>query len=336
MKMRGWAASLRRYARVAVLAVLLTGAPLLPVDAQGAPDGRIVNIAAFTTSWGPTPHVVGLRDGLVELGYRENQDFAIGVRFTQGKINDLDNVARELVQSGADIIFTTNSHTAKAAQRATSRIPIIFTGAIDPVGTGLIKSFARPGGNLTGFTDLELDLGPKRLEMFRKLVPGMEKVLFIYYGDSPNARNKAGKYRQAARRLGIELIERLVRSEQEARTILFGPRAVKVDGILSDVQSGLNMLGLLLEATTQHKIPTMFSSPFMVEQGGFSGYGPSWYEAGRQAARIADKIIKGQNPAEIPVEVNTRIVFAVNLKVAKSLGLIIPPQVLYMADRIVR
>jgi putative ABC transport system substrate-binding protein len=319
-----------------LLYALLVGGLLAPAGADAAREGRLIKIGALTSSWGPTPHMVGLRDGLTELGYRENEDFAIGVRFTQGNTEALFPAARELVENGVDVIFTVNTTATAAAQRATKRIPIVFTSARDPVGMGFIRSFARPGGNLTGLTDLDMELGPKRLELFKKLIPGMKKVLFPYSAYSRQGQSRAETYRKAARRLGIELVERPVRNEQEAKAAFSALRKQRVDGILSARAPDLNLLGLMLKATTRQKIPTMFGAAFMVEDGGFASYGPSWYEAGRQAARMVDKIIKGRKPADIPVEVNTRLVFAVNLKVARALGLKIPPQALYQADRIVR
>jgi putative tryptophan/tyrosine transport system substrate-binding protein len=142
--------------------------PLLICDVSGAERAKPIRIGVLTDSWGPTPGVVGLRDGLKERGYRDNQDFVIGVRFTQGADAALPQAARELVEQGIDILFTNNPAPAKAAQMATNRIPIVFYGAGDPIGLGLIKSFARPGGNITGVTDLDLELDSKRLEIFKE------------------------------------------------------------------------------------------------------------------------------------------------------------------------
>src|SRR5919107_2045607 len=176
-----------------------------------------IRIGALTDSWGPTPGVVGLRDGLKELGYRENHDFVIGIRFTQGDIAALPQAARELVEQGVDILFTNNPAPAKAAQSATKRIPIVFYGAGDPIGLGLIKSFARPGGNITGVTDLDLELDSKRLEIFKEMMPGLTRVLFPYDKAEPFSVAQAKIYRQTARRLKVMLIEKTVTNETEAR-----------------------------------------------------------------------------------------------------------------------
>ncbi len=143
-------------------------------------------------------------------------------------------------------------------------------------------------------------------------------------------------YREAARRLGIELVEKAVRSEEEAQRTLAQVHKGEVDGILAPSSLSLNLYGLVLEAASQQGIPTMFETAFMVERGALASYGPNLHESGRQAARLVDKILKGADPAEIPVEVNNKIEFTLNLKVAKALGLTIAPEVLYQADRIIR
>ena len=279
---------------------------------------------------------VGLRDGLLELGYRENEQFVIGVRFTQGDLTALPAAASELVQYGVDLIFASEDSPAKAAQMATTRIPIVFSVVTDPVGQGLIQSFARPGGNITGVADLQLELGPKRLELFHEIVPNLKRVLFLYDAADAHAVAAAKVYREAAHRLGIELIEKPVRTEEEAQATLAQVRKGEVDGILEPPQASLNIPGFSLEAASHQAIPTMFAAPFWVERGGLASYGPDFHETGRQAARLVDKILKGTKPAEIPVEVHTGFEFVINLQVAKTLGLTIAPELLYRADRLVR
>jgi putative ABC transport system substrate-binding protein len=161
------------------IALILVSSELLTGDVGAEERTRPVQIGVLTASWGPTPQTVGLRDGLLELGYKEDEQFVIGVRFTQGDLTALPAAARELVQYGVDIIFASEEDPAKAAQMATTHIPIVFSYVLDPVGLGLIQSFARPGGNITGVTDLHLELGPKRLEVFREIVPGLKRVLYL-------------------------------------------------------------------------------------------------------------------------------------------------------------
>jgi putative ABC transport system substrate-binding protein len=145
------------------------------------PRAKPLLIGALTESWGPTPAIVGLRDGLVELGYRENEHFVLGIRFTEGSAEELPRAARQLVHRGADILVTGGGGAgeARALQQATDRIPVVFMSGSDPVGTGLVQSFARPGGNITGVADPDVELAPM-LEIFRELVSGLKRVLFAY------------------------------------------------------------------------------------------------------------------------------------------------------------
>jgi putative ABC transport system substrate-binding protein len=318
------------------IAFILVSSGLLTGDVGAEERTQPIKIGVLTASWGPTPAMVGLRDGLLELGYRENEQFVIGVRFTQGDLTALPAAARELVQYGVDIIFASEEDPTKAAQMVTTRIPIVFSVVGDPVGLGLIQSFARPGGNITGVADLRLELSPKRLELFHAIVPGLKRVLFPYDAADAAAVAEAKVYRESAHRLGIELIEKPVRTEEEAQAAFAQVSKDEVDGILVPRHGSLNIPGFALEATSQRALPTMFDAVFWVERGALASYGPDYYASGRQAARLVDKILKGANPAEIPVEVNTKIEFAINLKVAKALGLTIAPEVLYRADRIIR
>lgn len=305
-------------------------------DVGAAERKKPILIGALTESWGPTPGIVGLRDGLKELGYRENQDFVIGVRFTEGNIVALPQAARELLKQGIDILFTNNPAPAKAAQMATNRIPIVFYGAGDPIGLGLIKSFARPGGNMTGVTDLDLELDGKRLEIFKEMIPGITRVLFPYDKAEAFSVAQASTYRESARRLKITLTEKTVVTKEEAQTIFEDIRRNEVHGIVVPRSLSFNIPGLALQAMSRQRIPTMFFGAWYVEQGGLASYGPNFYESGRQAARLVDKILKGTNPREIPVEVNNKIEFVVNLKVATKLGIKIVPEALYRATRVIQ
>jgi putative tryptophan/tyrosine transport system substrate-binding protein len=308
--------------------------PSWKVDA--AERKQPVLIGALTESWGPTPGVVGLRDGLQDLGYRENQDFVIGVRFTQGNIAALPEAARELVKQKIDIFFTANPAPAKAAQSATNRIPIVFYGTGDPMGLGLVKTFARPGGNMTGITELDLELDGKRLEIFKEMIPGITRVLFPYDKAETFSVTQASAYRESARRLKITLIEKAVATQSQAQGALDDIKQSDVHGIVVPRSLSMNIPGLVLEATSRQRIPTMFFGPWYAEQGGLASYGPDFYQSGRQAARLVDKILRGTNPRDIPVEVNNKIEFVVNLKVANALGLRIVPEALYRATRVIR
>ena len=299
---------------------------------------RLAKIGVLTQSWGPPPVVIGLRDGLQELGYREDEHFTIGVRFTEGKAADLPAAARDLVRLRVDIIVTTEpgDAAAKAAQAATNRIPIVFLGGSDPIGLGLVQSFARPGGNITGIADLDIELVPKRVEIFRELVPGLKRMLLPYDATDPYAVAQLRVYRDAAQRLGLTLVEKPLRSEEEAKVAITGLRRGEADGIFVPRSLSLNIPGFVAEIAPSGVMPTIFDAPFFVERGGLASYSASRSELGKQAARVVDRILKGVKPADIPVEQPTKFELVINLVTAKALGLTISPSLLLRADRLIQ
>ena len=329
-----------RCASIMRFMVLVVGAVLVAAlvgEAEAAqPPPRLFKIGALTESWGPSAAIVGLRDGLQALGFRENEHFVIGVRFTEGNLSELPNGARSLVQRGSDIIVTGGGDdAAKAARLATTEIPVVFMGASDPVAAGLVKSFARPGGNVTGIADLSVELAAKRLEIFHELVPGLKRVLFAYDATDSYALTGLGAHRDAARRLGITVVEKPVRSQEQAQAVIGAARKADVDGLFSPGRLSLNIPGFLLDIAPQRALPTMFHDPYFVERGGLASYSASNYQVGRQAARLVAKIMKGAKPSEIPVEQPTEFELVLNLKAAKALGINIPASIMVRASRVI-
>lgn len=303
-----------------------------------AQSPRLIKIGALTESWGPTPAIVGLRDALIEMRYRENDDFVIGIRFTEGNPAELPTAAKQLVERGADILVTGGGgeHEATALQAAAAgRIPIVFMGGSDPVRAGLVKSLPRPGGNVTGIADLDVELAPKRLEILRDLVPGLKRVLFTYAVADPLMMAQLEGYRQAARRLDLILVERPVHTHAEAQAALSNVQKTEARGILSPRYLSLNIPGFIVEAGLREKIPTMLHASFHVEQGGLASYAADLYQLGRQTARLVERIMKGAKPADIPVERTTRFELVINRKTATTLGLRIPPEVQLRVDRFI-
>lgn len=315
---------------------VVAGAELLGRGVM-AQSRRLVKIGALTESWGPTPAIVGLRDGLVDLGYRENDHFVVGIRFTEGRRAELPIAAKQLVERGADILVTGGggAYEARALQAATGRIPIVFMSGSDPVRAGLIQSLARPGGNVTGIADLDVELAPKRLEILRELVPGLKRVFFAYAAGDPFMVSELDGYREAARRLGMTLVERPVHSQAEAQAALGSVQKTEVGAILSPRYLSLNIPGFIVETGLREKIPTMLHASFHVEQGGLASYAADLYQLGRQAARLVERIMKGAKPADIPVERTTRFELVVNRKTATTLGLRIPPEIGLRVDRFI-
>lgn len=318
------------------LALFVLAAMLTPSSLAGEPMERPVLIGSLASSFGFSGTTLGLRDGLEELGYRENEQYVLGMRFTQGDPSLLPAAARDLIENGVDILYVEGDNALRAAQLATREIPIVFAGVSNPVKSGLVQSFARPGGNVTGVSGLSAELAAKRLELFRELLPGLKRVLFPYDRADLHAVAEAEYYRVAARQLGIILEEQPLGTQDEAREALARIRKGAVDGILATYLVPLNIPGFILEAESREGIPAMYAAGFWPDRSGFASYAPDYYSSGRQAARLVDKIIRGANPGEIPVEVNMDFELVINLKTAKALGIEIPPEALYQADRIIR
>ena len=329
--------SARRVRSFVLLGVIALSCLALDPAATSAQRKEPAKIGVLTEGWGPTPAVVGLRDGLQALGYREDEHFHLGVRFTRGDVGALVPGAKDLVAAGSDVIFAVTANAAVAAQRATTVKPIVFAEVMgDPVKLGLVRSFARPGGNVTGVSTLADELGSKRLELFKELVPGLRRVLFVYDPADPMMTAAAASHRDAARQLGIVLVERTPRTQEEASQAIGRVRRSEVDGIMAAPTGvALNIPGAVLDAATRQQIPAMFNAGFWVERGALAGYGPDFYDSGRQAARLVAKILNGESPATIPVETHSRIEFVINLKVARLLKLQPGPALLQRADRLI-
>ncbi len=313
----------------------------LSTSADAREFQRPIKIGVLSPYWENTPQLEGLREGLELLGYRENIDFVIGLRFTSGDTAALPGAFRELMGTGPDILFADSHWSALAVKKADPNAPLVFLSGFDPVQTGLVESFAKPGGNSTGLVSLFSALLPKILEIYTRILPGKKRFLTVF------SENFLGKrlgtlgarvlenLRHAERQLQIDLDIKIAGSEEEGRRIFASVRRKDVDGILI-ADFSYNLFGKSLQASRREKIPLITDTALGTEGGALASYGPNYGELGRQSARLMDKVIRGVKPGNIPVEVNDQILFIINLKVAKELGIEIPREVLYRADRIIR
>lgn len=308
----------------------------LPAAARAQVFAPPVRIGVVTGAWGPPAGLQALIGGLEDLGYEEKFDFVVAVRFTQGDPTALPAAARAIVEGGVDVLIPVGTLAVEAALGATSDQPIVFIGADDPVGRNLVASFSRPGGNVTGVTGFDLDGSGKRLQLFRELVPDLTTVLFAYNESNLYDSLQAEEYRRAAELLNLALVERSVRTLEEARLVLSQVEELDIDGILSPTDVDLNIPGLILEVSELKDVPAMFGVSDYVDLGGFASYGGSMDAAGRQAARMIHMIINGADPADIPVETGDQLEFVINLRVAAELAIEVPPEALLQADRIVQ
>ena len=311
-----------------ILALLLCGTSV--ALAQTPKAFKIGILTDAMVPWHSTTE--GFRDGLKEFGYVDGKNVFFEVRATQGDHARVPGLAAELVQQKPDLLFCVSD----SCRRETGQVPMVFVQVSDPVRLGLVESIARPGGNITGIANLRAELTAKRLEFFKGTVPSLRRVLVTYDPRQKDERDSVTLARSAASRLGVTLLERPITAPLEIEPGLAELKEGGRDGILI-VQSGtnLNIPGRSLEVATSNKIPTMYTASFWSKFGALVSYGPDQYLQGRQAARLAHKILTGTPPREIPVELPDRIEFIINLKTAKRLGLKVPKSMLVRADRVI-
>jgi putative tryptophan/tyrosine transport system substrate-binding protein len=321
-------------ATLAALVLVIAGGP----SVAAAPPTKPVRIGILTLAWAPWhSNTEGFRDGLKEIGYVEGRSVTYDLRAAAGNPARLPGLAAELVRQSPDLLFCVAGPEALACQKATDTIPIVFTQTSDPVKLGLVRGLAKPGGNITGISSLRAELTAKRLELFTQVVPLLRRVLITYDPRESEELDALASARSAATRLdGLELVERPVTNPLDIEPGLAAMKPGGRDGVLI-IQPGsnLNIGGRSLEVATSNKLPTMYPSSFWSKVGALASYGPDQYLQGRQAARLADRILSGTRPADLPVELPDRIEFIVNLKTARLLGVDIPPPVLVRVDRVI-
>jgi putative tryptophan/tyrosine transport system substrate-binding protein len=275
------------------------------------------------------------RDGLRDLGYVEGQNIALDMRIAEGP-GDLPKLVEEVVGRPADIIVTVSARVTVAARAATSSIPIVMIGAGDPVGTGLVASLARPGGNVTGLSLLVPELSGKRLALLKELIPQAARIAVLANPANPVTVQQWKETQEAAQRMGIALRLIEVRERNDLDGALSAAAQANVDAVdvLGDPVFVENSKQLA-ELTLKHRLPAIAWQREFADAGGLTSYGPSLRDLWRRAASYVDKILKGATPANLPVEQPTRFEFVVNLKTAKTLGLEISPSLLARADEVI-
>jgi putative ABC transport system substrate-binding protein len=271
--------------------------------------------------------IEGLREGLAASGIQEGRDFAFVVRDAGGDLSAIEAAARGLERDGVDVIVAFATSVALVAQRATLDVPIVFSVSSDPVRVGLVESIPRPGGRLTGVHNINTDLTGKRLEILTELVPGMRRALCYYNPANPSAILSVRLARDAAQKLGIDLIERHVSSPEELREDVSALRAADADAyfFVSDAMVNSQERAIVDRANAL-RIATIAPWAEAVRRGALVGYGISYRELGRGAAGYVGRVLGGTPPQDLPVEAVNRPVLAVNLNTAKALGLTIPPR----------
>ena len=311
----------------------------LPVEAQQpekAPRIGYLSSATRRSSLSDDAFRQGLRD----LGYIEGKNIVIEYRYADGKNDRLAKLAAELVQQKVDVIVTSGAPPViHAAQQASRTIPIVMRGTvIDPVEAGFVASLAKPGGNITGLSDLDSDLHPKRLELLKEAVPRISRVAILW--SSPQQEQAGKKITAAAQAFGIQIQSVSVPGTEGSEGLERGLSAIRrerPDAVLIASTQLINEQRVrIVEFMTKHRLPTISASTSMVDVGGLMSYGANSHDMARRAATYVDKILKGAKPADLPVEQPTKFEFIINLQAAKRIGLTIPPNVLARADRVIR
>jgi putative ABC transport system substrate-binding protein len=328
---------LSRHTRRREFITLLGGAAAWPLALRAQQRAKVPRIGFLHYgSPGPSPEVDAFRQGLRDLGYREGKNINVEYRFASGRVDRLPELAAELVHLKPDVIVTPATAASLAAKHATGTIPIVIAGVADAVGAGLVASIARPGGNVTGLTSISAELGGKRLELLKGVVPKAFRVAVLH---DPGERSNVlilQELEAAAPALGLtlqplevrelgELEGAFVTMSRERADALFG-----APGVLT-FEHRKTVVGLAAKS----EIPTLWGHRQFVDVGGLMSYAVNFYDQCRRAATYVDQILKGAMPGDLPVQQPTKYELVINLKTAKALGLEIPPTLLARADEVI-
>jgi putative ABC transport system substrate-binding protein len=285
----------------------------------------------------PVPQMyVPLVEALRQLGWIEGKNLVIDDRYSDNDVERLHQLAAELVRLNVDVIVATGTLGPLAAKRATANIPIVMTAAGDPLGTGLVASLARPGGNVTGMSLMAPDLGGKRLEILKEIVPALSRVAVLWNAANPYPALVYRQTESAARQLGIEVHSFEVRAAGDLEGALKAAMQ-RGPGALITVEDPLMLTyrNRISEFAAMNRLPSLFGLREYVEAGGLIGYGADLADLNRRAAVYVDKILKGVKPSDLPVQQPTKFQLVINLKTARALNVEIPPTLLARADEVI-
>jgi putative ABC transport system substrate-binding protein len=321
-----------------VIALVLAGTLGHLVEAQQAKKVPRIGYLASGGAARESARAEAIRLALRERGYIEGQNIATEYRYAEGKLDRARELAAELVRLKVDIILVGAESWTRAAMNATKTIPIVMTGGgVDPVKAGLIDSLARPGGNVTGITTLTSELGGKRLELFKEAVPKLARVAVFYSPNNPNiVRDVKEVLPVAARALGLTIQPCEVRAADDFERA-FAAQKQRPDGLYVRA-SALNFVNRkrTIDFALKSRLPSMYGTRESVEAGGLMSYAADEADSYRRVAYFVDRILKGANPAELPVEQPTKFELVINLQTAKQIGVTIAPEVLARADKVIR
>ena len=316
---------------------LLGGAAAWPLAGNAQQTGKlpILGLLGSATLLAESQRVAAFVQRLRQLGWIENRNVAIEYRWAEGRSERFVEIATEFVQLKVDVIVASTTPAVIAAKQATSVIPIVITTAGDPVGTGVVASLARPGGNVTGLSNQLWDTASKRLELLREVVPGLRRLAILANADNPGAVLDMREVQATARALGLEATTFEIQRAEDIASVFEAIKGrvealyLASDPLLNTNRIRINTLAL------GARLPTMHGVREFVEAGGLMSYGPNIVDQYRRAADYVDKILRGAKPGDIPIEQPTKFDLVINLTTAKTLGLTIPEPFLLRADEVI-
>ena len=319
------------------ITVLASAAVMLPCTALAQTAAKIWRLGILQPGAPPEPLVDSLRERLNELGYSEGRNITYEYRWAEGEPQRLTELAKELVDLKVDVLTALSTPAAIAAQKATQTIPIVFTGVGDPVGSGLVSSLARPGGNITGISILATELTGKRLEILEEIVPGASPVAMFWNDTNPGMVLRAHEAQNDADKMGLNLqsigVHDLISFDTAFAAInsgRFNALLVLVDPFTREHRQRI------VDFAAQRRVPAMYESREFVDAGGLISYGPSLPALERRSADYVNMIFKGLKPGDLPVEQPTKFEMVIDMRAAKALGLALPQSVVMRADELIQ
>jgi putative ABC transport system substrate-binding protein len=316
----------------------LLAAPLAAEAQQAGEMRRIGVLMAFAESDPQArTRVAGFRNGLQTLGWAEGRNMRMDIRWASSDAALMQRSAKELVALRPDVILSHNTPTTGALLQQTRTIPIVFAIVSDPVGSGFVASFAQPGGNITGFTNIEPTMAGKWLELLKQIAPRVARVAFLFNpATAPYAEYYLGPFRAAASSFALEVIAAPVREPSDLESAIAAQARTANGGLVIMTDSFLVAhRAKITSLAARYRLPAMYPFSDFVELGGLVSYGNDVIDNFRRAATYADRILKGATPNELPVQAPTKFELVINLKTAKALGLTIPPSLLQRADQVI-
>jgi putative ABC transport system substrate-binding protein len=318
---------------VLILALALSSPTLIAHAQEPGKVARLGLLSLFTPELG-IRSVAAVREGLGDLGWHEGQNVRFEPRYASGKRDQLGALATELVQQKVDIIVAFGTDATRAARGATSSIPIVMGAVSDPVASGFVTSLARPGGNVTGTSLLISDLAGKQLQLLKEVAPKAFRIGVISLGGPSPLMTEA---EAAARHHGVKLHRIVLREPLTLDDLAPQLRTARVDAVLGVANPALDDVRMRsVEIVNAHRLPSVFTLTYWAEAGGLMSYSADLYALQRRAAAFVDKILKGTNPANLPIEQPTKFELVLNLKTAKAIGLTMPPSLVLRADRVIQ